>query len=72
MMEKLCRYDQCPRLVGIYQGSAMAPEIRAGPYLVLCQPEGYDDHRRVVGDPANQEAAHDEEGHLRCKQRWTS
>ena len=36
-------------------------------YLVLCQSKRDDDHRRVVGDPANQEAAHDEERHLRGK-----
>ena len=38
-----------------------------GLYLILCQSESYYDHRRVVGDPANQEAADDEKRHLRDK-----
>ena len=38
--------------------------------LVLCQSKRDDDHRRVVGDPANQEAAHDEERHLRGKVKY--
>ena len=42
----------------------MVTKIRSVIYLVLRQSEGDDDHGRVVGDPADQEAAHDEQRHL--------
>ena len=42
----------------------MVTKIWSAIHLVLRQSEGDDDHGRVVGDPADQEATHDEQRHL--------